>query len=99
MSGIYWTSTADCVSYAVQDKMLVRKVAFDLYRSEVLAIVGPNGAGKSTLCGILAGDLLPVEGKVEVCGRATLITKPAVLAQLRSVLSQHHGPALPIHRP
>ena len=80
---------ADCVSYAVQDRVLVSKVELDLRPGEMLAIVGPNGAGKSTLCGILAGDLLPMEGEVEVCGRAVRATKPAALARLRSMLSQH----------
>ena len=80
---------ADSVSYAVQDKVLVSNVGLDLYPGEVLAIVGPNGAGKSTLCGILAGDLQPMEGEVEVCGRAVRSVKPAALARLRSMLSQH----------
>ena len=80
---------ADCVSYAVQDKALVSKVGVDLGPGEMLAIVGPNGAGKSTLCALLAGDLAPMEGEVEVCGRAVRATKPAALARLRSMLSQH----------
>ena len=80
---------ADCVSYAVQDRALVSKVGVDLGPGEMLAIVGPNGAGKSTLCALLAGDLAPMEGEVEVCGRAVRATKPAALARLRSMLSQH----------
>ena len=80
---------ADSVSYAVQDKVLVSKVGLDLNPGEMLAVVGPNGAGKSTLCGILAGDLQPMEGKVEVCGRSVSAMKPAALARLRSMLSQH----------
>ena len=80
---------ADRVSYAVQDRTLVSKVAVDLGAGEMLAIVGPNGAGKSTLCALLAGDLPPMEGEVEVCGRAVRSTKPAALARLLSMLSQH----------
>ena len=80
---------ADRVSYAVQDKALVSKVGVDLGPGEMLAIVGPNGAGKSTLCALLAGDLAPMEGEVEVCGHAVRATKPAALARLRSMLSQH----------
>ena len=80
---------ADRVSYAVQDRTLVSKVGVDLGPGEMLAIVGPNGAGKSTLCALLAGDLAPMEGEVEVCGRAVRATKPAALARLRSMLSQH----------
>ena len=80
---------ADRVSYAVQDRTLVSKVKVDLGPGEMLAIVGPNGAGKSTLCALLAGDLAPMEGEVEVCGHAVRATKPAALARLRSMLSQH----------
>ena len=80
---------ADRVSYAVQDRTLVSKVEVDLGPGEMLAIVGPNGAGKSTLCALLAGDLAPMEGEVEVCGHAVRATKPAALARLRSMLSQH----------
>ena len=80
---------ADRVSYAVQDRALVSKVEVDLDPGEMLAIVGPNGAGKSTLCALLAGDLAPMEGEVEVCGHAVRATKPAALARLRSMLSQH----------
>ena len=80
---------ADRVSYAVQDRTLVSKVKVDLGPGEMLAIVGPNGAGKSTLCALLAGDLAPMEGEVEVCGHVVRATKPAALARLRSMLSQH----------
>ena len=81
--------SANGVSYAVDDKVLVSKVRVELRPGDVVAVVGPNGAGKSTLCGVLAGDLPPTEGDVEVCGRAMRDTKPAVLAKLRSMLSQH----------
>lgn len=33
---------------------------------EIVALVGPRGAGKSTLLQILAGDLLPTEGTLEL---------------------------------
>lgn len=80
---------ADGVSYATQGRTLVRGVTLDLAGGEVMAIVGPNGAGKSTLCGLLAGDLAPAEGDVDVCGFPVRAVKPGALARLRSVLSQH----------
>ena len=80
---------AEYVSYAVDDKVLISEVKLDLNPGELLAVVGPNGAGKSTLCGVLAGDLAPAAGAVSLCGRAVRETKPAVLARLRSMLSQH----------
>lgn len=35
---------------------------------QVHALVGPNGSGKSTLLSVLAGELVPDEGRVEVAG-------------------------------
>ena len=80
---------ANGVGYETQGRSLVRGVTLDLDYGEVLAIVGPNGAGKSTLCGLLAGDLEPTGGEAEVCGLPVLGMKPAPLARLRSMLSQH----------
>ena len=80
---------ANRVSYAVEGKTLLSEVEMDLLPGEMLAVVGPNGAGKSTLCGLLAGDLPPTKGEVVLCGRDVHRTKPAVLARLRSMLSQH----------
>ena len=68
------------VSYAVDGKVLVHRVGLDLPAGGLLAVVGPNGAGKSTLCAILAGDLVPTEGRVEACGFDVLRTKPHALA-------------------
>ena len=73
----------------MRDRALVNDVDLELRPGELLAIVGPNGAGKSTLCGILAGDLPPTAGEVEICGQPLRGTKPGDLARLRSMLSQH----------
>lgn len=80
---------ASGVSYAVQGRTLVHKVNLRLHSGELLAIIGPNGAGKSTLCALLAGDLSPTAGEVEVCGRTVRGASPAALARLRAMLSQH----------
>jgi len=44
------------------------QVSFELPRAISLAIVGPNGAGKSTLIKVIAGLLIPNEGKITVFG-------------------------------
>lgn len=79
---------ADYVSYAVDDKVLISEVKLDLNPGDFLAVVGPNGAGKSTLCSVLAGDLSPTVGSVQVCGHGVRHSRPAVLARLRSMLTQ-----------
>jgi ATP-binding cassette subfamily F protein uup len=45
---------------------LFRGVDLSLDPRERLGIVGPNGAGKTTLLDVIAGNLVPEEGRVEV---------------------------------
>ncbi len=52
-------------------------VDLELRAGEVHALVGPNGSGKSTLLAVLAGELAPSAGVVEVAGRALRSTGPA----------------------
>jgi branched-chain amino acid transport system ATP-binding protein len=46
----------------------VRDVDLDIARGERRAILGPNGAGKTTLFNVIAGDLAPTTGTVELFG-------------------------------
>lgn len=53
---------------------VLRNVSFKLKSQEFLCIVGPSGCGKTTLLKILAGLLIPSEGKVKFEGRH--VTRP-----------------------
>ena len=46
----------------------VDNVSLDVARGEVHALIGTNGAGKSTLVNVLAGELAPTSGRVELLG-------------------------------
>ncbi len=46
----------------------LRGVSFDIRKGEAVGLVGGNGSGKSTLLKMIAGVLLPDEGRVEVTG-------------------------------
>lgn len=47
----------------------LRDVSFDVAKGDCVGIVGKNGTGKSTLLKMIAGVLIPDEGKVSVHGR------------------------------
>lgn len=47
------------------NRWLFREIDLDLNAGSKLALIGTNGSGKSTLLRIIAGQLLPTEGKVD----------------------------------
>jgi branched-chain amino acid transport system ATP-binding protein len=47
----------------------VREVDLDVPAGERRAILGPNGAGKTTLFNVIAGDMPPSSGRVELFGQ------------------------------
>jgi iron complex transport system ATP-binding protein len=75
-------------SYAVGGRAIVADVDLALSPGEVVALVGPNGAGKSTVCALLAGDLAPTSGRVELDGRPLARWTGRALARERAVLVQ-----------
>ena len=46
----------------------VRDVSISLHAGELHAVIGPNGAGKSTLVNLLAGEITPSSGRIELAG-------------------------------
>ncbi len=46
----------------------VREVDLRLEPGERCALLGPNGAGKTTLFNVIAGDLAPTSGRIELFG-------------------------------
>ena len=59
-------------------------VSLDLFAGEHVAVVGPSGAGKSSLVMLIAGWLVPTEGRVLVDGRQT---SAEVIAALRAEIA------------
>ncbi len=82
---------ATSVSLAYGDAQILSDVDLEVRRGEVLALVGPNGAGKSSLLGVLAGDVRPTAGSVEIGGVAVSSQSAAQLARQRAVLLQRHS--------
>jgi NitT/TauT family transport system ATP-binding protein len=64
----------DHISYAYhsfeEETPVLHDVSFSVSEGEIVAIVGPGGCGKSTLLSLIAGLLIPKEGRVYISGKA-----------------------------
>ncbi|MGV2984894.1 heme ABC transporter ATP-binding protein [Microbacterium sp. AGC85] len=76
-------------------RAILEGASIDVHPGEIHALVGPNGAGKSTLFGVLAGDIAPDAGAVEIDGRSITGIRPRDLARTRAVLLQENAVSFP----
>ncbi|MCC7451278.1 MAG: sugar ABC transporter ATP-binding protein [Anaerolineae bacterium] len=65
------------ISKAFGHVQALNAVDFELYPSEVTALVGDNGAGKSTLIKVLSGVYTKDEGEIVIDGKRVEIHTPA----------------------
>lgn len=76
------------VTFAYGPRTILSDVSLQVRAGEIVALLGPNGTGKSTLLGVLAGDLEPQSGQVELLGEHLTAFDRRALAQARSVMPQ-----------
>lgn len=76
-------------------RAILEAASIDVHPGEIHALVGPNGAGKSTLFGVLAGDIAPETGVVDIDGRSITGIRPRELARTRAVLLQENAVSFP----
>ncbi len=75
---------AEDVSFAYDERFIVKNLSTTIMRGDKVGIIGPNGAGKTTLLKTLLGQLQPTSGKV------TLGTKQSIayFDQMRDQLDE-----------
>jgi len=54
------------IGKSIGGRSLFRDFSYTVLRDDRIGIIGPNGCGKSTLLNVIAGQLLPDEGMVEI---------------------------------
>ncbi len=79
---------ASGLTYAIRDVTIVERVDLEVRPGELVVMIGPNGAGKSTLLGMLAGDLRPSAGTIELTGMPLAAIDSLDRALVRAVLVQ-----------
>jgi len=85
------TLRARDLRYTVPRRQLLEDVSLTVEPGQVHALLGPNGAGKSTLLRLLAGELEPDRGALELNGRPLHDWSARDRARQRAVLPQSHG--------
>jgi ABC-2 type transport system ATP-binding protein len=65
-------------------------ISFEIKGGQVTGIAGPDGAGKTTLMRLLAGLLIPTQGKLTVCGFDT-VQNPIGLHHAIGYMPQRFG--------
>lgn len=76
------------VGYQIANANLLAHVDLAANGGELVAVVGPNGAGKTTLLRMLAGDLRPTQGRVQLNGSPIEDYSYEQLALLRAFFGQ-----------
>ncbi len=76
------------LTFAYNQKTILRDIGFTIEKGEFCGIIGPNGAGKSTLLRVIAGILKPKSGNVSVMGRDVQTIRKKEFARLVGFVPQ-----------
>ena len=66
----------DNLSFGYNSKLLLKDFSLEVKRGELVAVVGKSGVGKSTLFELVAGNLKPKKGTIEVKNIAWIFQDP-----------------------
>jgi ABC-2 type transport system ATP-binding protein len=60
------------------DNIAVRNLSLDIAKGEIFGLIGPDGAGKTTTMRVIAGAMVPTQGRVTVAGHDVVRESEAV---------------------
>ncbi len=83
------TLTARGLAVRLGDRLVLDDVDLEAAGGELVALVGPSGSGKTTLLQVLAGELAPDAGEVQVDGSTLRPGDRQHTARLGRVLQLH----------
>jgi iron complex transport system ATP-binding protein len=87
--------TIQNLSFGYSGQPVLREVNLEIREGVFTVILGKNGSGKSTLLKLIAGMLIPEEGRIEVMGKDVDALPMSERAKLLGYLSQFHQPVFP----
>jgi ATP-binding cassette subfamily F protein uup len=64
---------ATAVTFAYDNRAIVKKLSTIIMRGDRIGIIGPNGSGKTTLLRLLLGELEPQQGEIKLGTRREVI--------------------------
>ncbi len=82
----------DELSFRYEEQDIFERVSLKISRGESIGILGENGCGKTTLLRLLAGLLVPTEGKIKLFDRGIGTYKRMEIAKLVAMVAQVTDP-------
>lgn len=76
------------VSFAYEDKLILKEINFKLHRGKTIALVGPSGGGKSTLADLVPRFYDPSSGGILLDGIDLREFSPSDLRGLMGIVTQ-----------
>lgn len=87
--------TVESVSKAYGPVQALKAVSTEFFPGEIHAVLGENGAGKSTLMGVLAGFVVPDQGRVDLQGRPAPVGQQFRMKELGVRMVHQHFMLVP----
>ena len=78
------------LSFAYDNKPVLRDVSLKLPKGKITTLIGPNGCGKSTMFQLLTKNLSPVKGEILLDGRPIRDMSLKQFARKVAIVHQHN---------